>query len=64
MQYFEDAEGKLVFRENGEVVQVEAWGEDSVRVRSRFLGDILEETCGALTEEPVVKQGTVEILVE
>lgn len=43
MQYFEDAEGKLVFRENGEVVQVEAWGEDSVRVRSRFLGDILEE---------------------
>lgn len=46
MQYFEDAEGKLVFRENGEVVQVEAWGEDSVRVRSRFLGDILEETCG------------------
>lgn len=64
MQYFEDAEGKLVFRENGEVVQVEAWGEDSVRVRSRFLGDILEETCGALTEEPVVKQGTVEILDE
>ena len=64
MQYFEDAEGKLVFRENGEVVQVEAWGEDSVRVRSRFLGDILEETCGALTEEPVVKQGTVEIVDE
>ena len=64
MQFFEDAAGKLVFRENGEVVQVEAWGEDSVRVRSRFLGDILEETCGALTEEPFVKQGQVEIVDE
>lgn len=28
MQYFEERDGKLIFRYNGETVHVEAWGQD------------------------------------
>ena len=55
MQYFEERDGKLIFRYNGETVQVEAWGQDSLRVRSRVLGEISEE-CSALTEEVAGRQ--------
>ena len=34
MQYFEERDGKLIFRYNGETVQVEAWGQDSLRAVS------------------------------
>lgn len=34
MRYFEDMDGKLIFRDNGETVQIEVWGKDSLRVRS------------------------------
>ncbi len=40
MNFFEQQDGKLIFRENGETVLVEAWGADSLRVRSCMLGDI------------------------
>lgn len=30
MQYFEERDGKLIFRYNGETVQVEAWGQGQV----------------------------------
>ena len=50
MRYFEDMDGKLIFRDNGETVQIEVWGKDSLRVRSRMLGDIKDEY-SALTEK-------------
>ena len=40
MGFFEQEEKKLIFRENGETVWVEAWGRDSLRVRSAMLGDM------------------------
>ena len=50
MRYFEDMDGKLIFIDNGETGQVEVWGKDSFRVRSRMLGDIKDEY-SALTEK-------------
>ncbi len=42
MGFFEQEENKLIFRENGETVWVEAWGADSLRVRSAMLSDIAD----------------------
>jgi len=33
----------LVWRGDGETLLVEAWGENSLRVRSRMMGDVLEQ---------------------
>ena len=49
MGFFEQEEKKLIFRENGETVWVEAWGRDSLRVRSAMLGD-MEKGSVALLE--------------
>ena len=42
MQFFSSENNGLIFRENGETLRIEAWGKDSFRVRSVFLGDITE----------------------
>ena len=42
MQYFENQNGSLIFRENGETVVVSPWGADSLRVRSTILGDVTD----------------------
>ncbi len=42
MGFFEESEGSLIFRENGETVMVSPWGRDSLRVRATFLGGIRE----------------------
>lgn len=49
MRYFEETNGKLIFRENGETVLLEAWGTDSIRVRSCMMGEI-QDTNAALLE--------------
>lgn len=54
MSFFEEQNKKLVFRENGEIVQIEAWGEDSFRIRGRAMGDI-EEGSIALMEQSQCK---------
>ena len=51
LQYFEEKEGSLLFRENGETVMVTPWGANSLRVRAAFLGEI-EEGSAALLEMP------------
>lgn len=48
MEFFEQNGNALLFRENGEVVQIEAWGNDSLRIRSRFMGDIEEGSIALL----------------
>ncbi len=52
MNFFEKKEHHLIFRENGETVMITPWGENSLRVRGRFLGDVEEESVALL--EPVV----------
>ena len=49
MKFFEEENNSLIFRENGETVQITPWGKDSFRVRANFLGEILEQP-GALLE--------------
>lgn len=60
MQYFGEWDGKLIFRDNGETVQFEAWGTDGIRVRSRMMGD-MEEFESALTEEVEKKNPVIAI---
>ncbi len=47
MKYFEEVNGELIVRLDGETIQITPWGENSLRVRSTILGDIVE-TEGAL----------------
>ncbi len=54
MNFFEEKDGSLVFRENGETVLITPWGADSLRVRSAILGDISSYSA-ALLEVPPVK---------
>jgi len=53
MQFFEEINGSLIFRENGETVMVTPWGEDSLRVRASFLGEIAEGSVALLKRPPV-----------
>ena len=54
MNFFEERNGSLVFRENGETVMVTPWGNNSLRVRSVILGDISSYSA-ALLDVPQVK---------
>jgi len=47
---FENDNGALVFYRNGEMVRIEAWGEDSLRVRA-VMGSAFTGNRWALTEE-------------
>ena len=42
MNFFTSANGKLIFEYNGETLQIEAWGNNSLRIRSRIMGEILD----------------------
>lgn len=48
LQFFEEKDGNLIFRENGETVMVTPWGENSFRVRAAFLGEIEEGSIALL----------------
>ena len=61
MKFFEEQEGSLVFRENGETVMVTPWGADSLRVRAVFLGEIGEESAALLPPEYSGRDARIEI---
>ena len=42
MEFFTAGNGKLIFENNGETLQIEAWGENSLRIRSRMMGEVLD----------------------
>lgn len=46
--FFEQAQGSLIFRENGETVMITPWGADSLRVRASFFGGITEKSVALL----------------
>lgn len=63
MNYFEEIDGSLIFRENGETVMITPWGKNSLRVRSCILGEIPEgdeallEVCEAKAERTSCERG-------
>ncbi len=57
---FENAGGALVCRHNGETLCIQAWGKDSLRVRSTMQSAFTGNDW-ALTETPAPTQPTVEI---
>lgn len=59
MRFFEEQNGKLIFRENGETVLVEAWGADGLRVRSCMLGEIRDTNAALL--EPEKTEAAIEV---
>ena len=56
---FRNENGALVFQRAGETVRIEAWGENSLRVRATMLPEFTGNDW-ALTEKPSVTQGKVE----
>lgn len=61
MEFFEQNSNCLIFRENGDTVEVAPWGESSLRVRASFLGEIEEGSIALLEpEETDVKISTGE----
>ena len=55
---FENDGGALICRHNGETLRIEAWGRDSLRVRSTMLRDFTGNAW-ALTETPAPTEVTV-----
>ncbi len=57
---FVNDNGALVCYNNGEMLRIEAWGKDSLRVRSTMLGQLTENS-RALTEVPEKTETSVKV---
>jgi alpha-D-xyloside xylohydrolase len=55
MDFYSIEEGKLIFENNGETLQIEAWGENNLRVRSRMMGEIIDTDYALLPNSSYVK---------
>ena len=51
MYNFEEQNGSLLFRENGETVMITPWEPDSLRVRASMSGQIYDESDALLEPE-------------
>lgn len=60
---FENDNGALVCRHNGEMLRIEAWGKDSLRVRAS-MSPAFTGNDWALTEEPAACQAQIRITEE
>lgn len=60
MKYFEEKEGSLIFRQDGETLMITPWGKNSLRVRSTFLGDIGNDSAALLEQEKISPEITIE----
>lgn len=60
MRYFEEYEGNLIYRQDGETVMISPWGENSLRIRSTLLGDITDEYGTLLTPVSTKPEITIE----
>ena len=61
MEHFTQCGDALCWRGNGELLQIEPWGENSFRVRSRMMGDLLDWDYALLPEKPAA--GAVSITI-
>lgn len=59
--FFEERDGSLIFRENGETVMVTPWGTDSLRVRAVFLGEIEAGSAALLEPDNTGRDVRIEI---
>ncbi|KRF42273.1 hypothetical protein [Paenibacillus sp. Soil787] len=59
--FFTVEDGKLIFENNGETLQIEAWGENSLRTRSRMMGEILDTDFALL---PVISDAEAAIEID
>lgn len=55
MDFYSIEEGKLIFENNGETLEIEAWGESSLRVRARMMGEIIDTDYALLPNSSDVK---------
>lgn len=55
MDFYSIEDGKLIFENNGETLQIEAWGENSLRVRSRMMGEIIDTDYALLPNSSNIK---------
>lgn len=62
MKFFEEQNGSLVFRENGETVMVTPWGKNSLRIRATVLSDISDESVALIAQETI--QTDIQIHIE
>lgn len=53
LNFFEQKEDSLIFRENGETVMITPWGANSLRVRASFLGEITQGSAALLPPQSV-----------
>jgi len=60
MNTFETAKDAIIWRGDGETLVVQAWGRDSLRVRSTRAGEVLDTDFALLEPEPVDVQITVD----
>lgn len=60
---FENAGNALVVRHNGELLRIEPWGKDALRVRSTMLG-ALNDNQWALTEKPAKANAKIDFYEE
>ncbi len=51
MEFFERQGGSLIFRQNGETVQLTSWGENALRIQSVPLGELSEGSAALLSAE-------------
>lgn len=58
-RFFEE-EGRLVWRGNGEVLVLEPWGRNSLRVRSRMKGEVIPSHYALLPEPPEPSEVQIE----
>lgn len=60
MSFFEEQDGSLLFRENGETVMITPWGENSFRVRATVLNDISEDSAALLVPKKTETKISIE----
>ena len=60
MGLFEKEKDAVIFRENGEIVRIEAWNRDSLRVRSCLVVDIKEGEVALLEKQECMPEIRIE----
>ena len=55
MNYLSIENNRLIYENNGEKLQIEAWGDNSFRVRARMMGEILDTDYSLLQVKTAVK---------
>ena len=58
MRFFKE-ETKLIWRHNGEIVCIQPWGKDSLRIRAIKGKDVVDNLPGALLKAKIFEEGKI-----